>query len=151
MGEVREGWVDVGAAERGEGRRLPLAGRAPTGEHQRADSWQLPAGDNRLSAHARYAAPRCRHPPRCQRRRPSPAPAHLKPRSLFRPCRTLSPSSRAVKWPLSCSMCSRVQATVDLPLPLRPVNHSTHPRCSSGREAGGEGLVRRQGGVLNVC
>lgn len=32
----------------------------------------------------------------------------------------LSPSSSEVKWPRSWSRCSRVHATVDLPLPLRP-------------------------------
>jgi hypothetical protein len=51
-----------------------------------------------------------------------------KPRFLLSPCRTLSPSRRQEARPRECSACSRVHATVLLPLPLKPVNHTTHPR-----------------------
>ena len=51
--------------------------------------------------------------------------------TLFRPWRTLSPSSRAVSEPRRASSCSTVHATVLLPLPLRPVNQTTQPRCPS--------------------
>lgn len=50
---------------------------------------------------------------------------------LFRPCLMLSPSSRAVTFPIAARLCSSWHATVLLPLPLSPVNHSTQPRCFS--------------------
>ncbi len=55
--------------------------------------------------------------------------AAVKPRSLLRPWRTLSPSSRYVRTPSACSSRSTMFAIVDLPLPERPVIHSTHGRC----------------------
>ena len=39
----------------------------------------------------------------------------------------LSPSKRVVSLPSAAKACSSVHATVLLPLPDRPVNHSTHP------------------------
>ena len=62
-----------------------------------------------------------------------PASLHGRRLTLFRPCRTLSPSSSAVSEPRRASSCSTVHATVLLPLPLRPVNQTTHPRCPSNR------------------
>ena len=57
----------------------------------------------------------------------------LKPRLQLSPWRTLSPSSSVVRMPRAASACSSVHATVDLPEPLRPVNHSTQPRWFSRR------------------
>ena len=51
--------------------------------------------------------------------------ASVKPRSRFRPWRTLSPSSRYVRTPRACSFDSTMLAIVDLPDPDRPVNHTT--------------------------
>lgn len=44
----------------------------------------------------------------------------VNPRLELRPWRTLSPSRRIVTLPRAARACSKVQATVLLPLPLRP-------------------------------
>ena len=51
--------------------------------------------------------------------------ASVKPRSLFSPWRTLSPSSRKVCRFINASFFSTALAMVDLPEPESPVNHST--------------------------
>jgi hypothetical protein len=51
------------------------------------------------------------------------------PRSLFRPKRTLSPSSRYAARPRWRRCCSRAVATVDLPEADRPVNQTVKPFC----------------------
>ena len=51
----------------------------------------------------------------------------LNPRFLQSPWRMLSPSSTYANLPISLRACSSVYASVDLPLPLRPVNQSTAP------------------------
>jgi hypothetical protein len=48
--------------------------------------------------------------------------APVKPRFLLSPWRTLSPSSSTVMRPRAARACSRVHATVLLPLPLRPAS-----------------------------
>ena len=55
--------------------------------------------------------------------------ASVKPRSLLRPWRTLSPSSRYVWRPSAWSFFSTRLAIVDLPAPDSPVNHTTHGWC----------------------
>ena len=52
-----------------------------------------------------------------------------KPRSLFSPNRTLSPSSRYAARPRCRRCCSRAVATVDLPDAERPVNQIVKPLC----------------------
>lgn len=52
-----------------------------------------------------------------------------KPRSLFRPKRTLSPSRRYAASPRCRRCCSRAVATVDLPEADRPVNQMVKPFC----------------------
>lgn len=52
----------------------------------------------------------------------------LKPRSLFRPKRTLSPSRRYDARPRCSRCCSSAVATVDLPDADRPVNQMVMPR-----------------------
>ena len=60
--------------------------------------------------------------------------AAVKPRSLLRPWRTLSPSSMTVWTPRACSFASTRLAIVDLPAPDRPVNHRIAGRwCLSAR------------------
>ena len=56
--------------------------------------------------------------------------ASVNPRSLLRPWRTLSPSSRYVCKPSEWSRRSTRLAMVDLPAPDSPVNHSTHGFCA---------------------
>ena len=51
-----------------------------------------------------------------------------KPRSLLRPKRTLSPSSRYAATPRWSRCCSSAVATVDLPEAERPVNQMVNPR-----------------------
>ena len=51
----------------------------------------------------------------------------VKPRLELRPWRMLSPSRQTVTLPRSARACSKVQATVDLPEPERPVNQRTQP------------------------
>ena len=51
-----------------------------------------------------------------------------KPRSLFRPNRTLSPSNRYEASPRCSRCCSSAVATVDLPDADRPVNQMVNPR-----------------------
>ena len=51
-----------------------------------------------------------------------------KPRSLFRPNRTLSPSNRYEASPRCSRCCSSAVATVDLPEADRPVNQMVNPR-----------------------
>ena len=68
-------------------------------------------------------------PPRELHLKPSPP---VKPRLAFRPCRMLSPSSSTVRRPRCASACSSVQATVDLPLPLRPARSGGGPIGESG-------------------
>lgn len=52
-----------------------------------------------------------------------------KPRSLFRPKRTLSPSRRYAASPRCRRCCSSAVATVDFPEADRPVNQSVKPFC----------------------
>jgi hypothetical protein len=52
-----------------------------------------------------------------------------KPRSLFRPNRTLSPSRRYAARPRWRRCCSSAVAMVDFPDAERPVNHIVNPRC----------------------
>ena len=52
-----------------------------------------------------------------------------KPRSLFSPKRTLSPSKRYAARPRWRRCCSRAVAMVDLPEAERPVNQIVKPRC----------------------
>src|SRR5512145_2650914 len=62
--------------------------------------------------------------------------ASEKERSPHRPWRTLSPSSTKVRQPRKCNSSSTACASVDLPEPERPVNHSTQlawPFCASRR------------------
>lgn len=82
----------------------------------------------------------------------------LNPRFLFRPWRTLSPSSSAVRRPRSASACSSVQATVDLPDPERPVNQRTHPcagkvvgSCCGWGAQGRAGATRQEWETRQVC
>ena len=67
----------------------------------------------------------------------------VKPRFLFRPWRTLSPSSSTVTLPIAASACSSVHATVDLPLPLRPAGPG---RRGAGGEAVPSLVLPRPGG-----
>lgn len=57
----------------------------------------------------------------------SPRSLSLKPKSLFSPNRTLSPSSRYAARPRQSRYCSRAVAMVDLPLADRPVSQSVKP------------------------
>ena len=54
----------------------------------------------------------------------------VKPKSAFRPWRTLSPSRTKVRILRWCNMTSRALAIVLLPLPDNPVSHTTKPFCS---------------------
>ena len=51
--------------------------------------------------------------------------AASKPRSAFKPCRRLSPSSSMVWQPAAASLRSRRLAIVDSPAPGKPVSHTT--------------------------
>ena len=62
----------------------------------------------------------------------------VKPRFLLSPWRTLSPSSSTVMRPRAARACSRVHATVLLPLPLRPARGTqTEGAKSDAMPAGG--------------
>src|ERR1700712_4808436 len=52
-----------------------------------------------------------------------------KPRSLFSPKRTLSPSKRYAAMPRCKRCCSSAVAMVDFPEAERPVNQIVKPRC----------------------
>jgi len=52
-----------------------------------------------------------------------------KPKSLFSPNRTLSPSKRYAANPRCRRCCSRAVATVDFPDADKPVSHIVNPRC----------------------
>lgn len=52
-----------------------------------------------------------------------------KPKSLFKPKRTLSPSSRYAEKPRCRRCCSSAFAIVDLPDAESPVNHIVNPHC----------------------
>ena len=54
---------------------------------------------------------------------------YLKPKSLFNPNRTLSPSNKYVLKPCSFSANSTSLAIVDFPEPERPVNHNILAFC----------------------
>jgi len=53
-----------------------------------------------------------------------------KPKSLFKPKRTLSPSKRYAASPCCRRYCSSAIAIVDFPDAERPVNQMVKPRCS---------------------
>ena len=66
----------------------------------------------------------------------------------------LSPSSSEVKWPRSCSRCSSVHATVDLPLPLRPGGKKgggKAGRQGEGSVPGRHGETKGQGWRARAC
>ncbi|CDA45088.1 putative uncharacterized protein [Prevotella sp. CAG:5226] len=74
-----------------------------------------------------------------------------KPKLALMPVRMLSPSSMRHSRPRFCNSRSRAMATVLLPLPLSPVNHSITPFCPSSCSLSWRDSMRSNMGYMLSC